>query len=186
MDRRNLFLMISATALAACAPQPYSNPLSREARAGLGFSRFDVVTTGASFDSSLATDYASRLGPDLAAALRSEYSDRVRPDGVVMNVEIARFNLAGSARTAMGRDQSQLQGNVRIIDRAGRLLATYPIQVVAGTAAETRTGALARAAVTTADGFYRGMLTSFARTSREQILGSDLPGQRLLRRVTAE
>ena len=103
-----------------------------------------------------------------------------------MNVEIARFNLAGSARTAMGRDQSQLQGSVRIIDPSGRLLATYPIQVVAGTAAESRTGALARAAVTTADGFYRSLLTSFARDSRAQILGSDLPGQRLLRRVTAD
>ena len=106
--------------------------------------------------------------------------------GVVMNVEIARFNLAGSARTAMGRDQSQLQGSVRIIDPAGRLLATYPIQVVAGTAAESRTGALARAAVTTADDFYSGLLTSFARDGRAQILGSDLPGQRLLRRVTAD
>ncbi|NYS26801.1 hypothetical protein HUK65_17685 [Rhodobacteraceae bacterium 2376] len=186
MDRRSLFLMIGASALVACAPQPYSNPLSREARAGLAFSRFDVVTTGASFDSSMAANYASRLGADLAAALRSEFSDRVGADGVVMNVEIARFNLAGSTRTAMGRDQSQLQGSVRIIDRAGRLLATYPIQVVAGAAAETRTGALARAAVTTTDGFYRGLLSGFARTSREQILGSDLPGQRLLRRVTAE
>ena len=185
MDRRSLFLMTGASALAACAPQPYANPLSREVRAGLMFSNFDVVTTGAGFDSNLAAGYASRLGPDLAAALRSEFSDRIRPDGVVMNVEIARFNLAGSARTALGRDQSQLQGSVRITDPAGRLLATYPIQVVAGTAAETRTGALARAAVTTADGFYRGMLTDFARASREQILGSDLPGQRLLRRVTA-
>jgi len=147
MDRRSILLMISASALTACAPQPYSNPLSREARAGLAFSRFDVVTTGASFDSRLASDYASRLGPDLAAALRSEFSDRIRADGVVMNVEIARFNLAGSTRTAMGRDQSQLQGSVRIIDSAGRLLATYPIQVVAGAAAETHTGALARAAV---------------------------------------
>lgn len=186
MDRRRLFLIMSASDLAACAPQPYSNPLSREARAGLVFSRFDVVTTGASFESNLATDYASRLGPDLAAVLRSEFSDRVRSDGVVMNVEIARFNLAGSARTALGRDQSQLQGSVRITDASGRLLATYPIQVVAGAAAETRTGALARAAVTTAEGFYRGLLTGFARTSREQILGADLPGQRLLRRVTAE
>jgi hypothetical protein len=72
-----------------------------------------------------------------------------------------------------------------VIDRTGALLATYPIQVEAGRAAETRTGALARAAVTTADRFYRGLLDDFARATREQILGAALPGQRLLRRATS-
>lgn len=185
MDRRTLILMIGAGALAACAPQPQSNPLGRDMRANLMFSRFDVVTTGASFESAAATGYASRLGPDLAATLRSEFSDRIRPDGVVMSVEIARFNLAGSTRTALGQDQSQLQGSARIIDPAGRLLGTYPIQVFAGTAAESRTGALARAAVTSTDQFYRSLLGDFARTSREQILLPDLPGQRFVRRVTS-
>lgn len=66
------------------------------------------------------------------------------------------------------------------------LMTTYPIQMTAGTSAESRTEALARAVVTTADGFYRGLPTSFARNSREHTLGSDLPGQRLLRRVTAD
>ena len=185
MHRRTLILTLAAGALTACAPSPASNPLGREARAALTISRVDVVTTGAAFESARAADTASRLGPDLSGALRQEFADRIRPDGVVMSVEIARMNLAGSVRTAFGSDQSRLQGTVRLLDRSGALLATYPVQVEAGTAAETRTGALARATVTTADGFYRALLRDFARAAREQILGADLPGQRLLRRATS-
>ncbi len=185
MYRRTFALALAAGALAACAPQPFANPLSREMQANLRISRIDVVTTGAAFESSLAAGTASRLGSDLTGALRQEFADRLRPDGVVMSVEVARMNLAGSVRTAFGRDQSRLQGTVRLLGPGGGLLATYPVQVEAGAAAETRTGALARAAVTTADGLYRTLLRDFARATREQILGADLPGQRLLRRATA-
>ena len=94
-------------------------------RAGLEFSGFDVVTTGARFNNTLTSQYSSRLSVDLGAAPRSKFSDRVRPDGMLMNVEISRFNLAGFARTATGRDQSQLQESVLLVDPAGRLLATY-------------------------------------------------------------
>jgi hypothetical protein len=183
--RRTFILMLGAGTLAACAPRPYTTPLGREARAALAISRIEVVTTGTSFESTLAADTGSRLGTDLTGALRQEFSDRLRPDGVVMSVEIARMNLAGSVRTAFGRDQSRMQGTVRLLDPAGTLLAAYPVQVEAGTAAETRTGALARATVSTAEGFYRSLLRDFARTTREQILGGDLPGQRMLRRATS-
>ena len=185
MERRSLLLMCGAAAMAACAPQPYTNPLSREMRAGLTFARVDVVTTGTAFDSALAAGYSSRLGPDLTGSLRREFADRLDPAGMTLSVEIARLNVAGSVRTAFGSDQSRLLGTARVIDRNGALLATYPIQVEAGRAAETRTAALARAAVTTADRFYRSLLDDFARATREQILGADLPGQRLLRRATS-
>ncbi len=102
-----------------------------------------------------------------------------------MSVEIARMNLAGSVRSAFGRDQSRMQGTVRLLDPTGALLAAYPVQVEAGTAAESRTGALARATVTTSEGFYRSLLRDFARAAREQILGADLPGQRLFRQATS-
>jgi hypothetical protein len=182
--RRSLLAMLAATPLAACAPQVATNPLGREARAQLAISRIDVTTTGAFFESRAAAGTATRLAPDLTAALRQEFSDRLRPGGVVMSVEVARMNLAGSVTTAFGRDQSRLQGTVRLIGPAGRLLAVYPVQVEAGAAAETRTGALARATVTTAEGFYRALLRDFARATRAQILGADFPGQRLWRRAT--
>ncbi|WP_209426441.1 hypothetical protein [Pararhodobacter sp. SW119] len=185
MQRRTLLLMLGSGALGACAPQPYTNPLSREARAALGITRIEVVTTGTAFESALAAESATRLGPDLTGALRQEFADRMRPDGVVMSVELARLNMASSLRTAFGRDQSRLQGTVRLLDASGRLLAAYPVQVEAGAAAATRTGALARASVTTAEGFYRDLLRAFARAAREQILGAGIPGQRLLRRVTS-
>jgi len=184
MQRRSMMMLVGATALAACAPRVQTNPLSRDMRAALAFSRVDVVTTGTAFESTLAGDYATRLGPDLTGILRREFSDRLDPAGAVLNVEVSRLNVAGSVRTAFGRDQSRMLGTARVIDRDGTLLASFPIQVVAGTAAESRTGALARATVTTADRFYRGLLGDFARATREQILGADLPGQRLLRRAT--
>ncbi len=186
LPRRAFMLSLLAGAVAACAPQPGSNPLGREARARLRIARIEVVTTGAAFESTRAAESASRLGPDLRATLRQEFSDRISGDGVTMSVEIARMNLAGSVGTAFGRDRSRLQGTVRLVDDAGRLLATYPVQVEAGTAAETRTGAVARATVTTAEGFYRALLRTFARETRTQILGADLPGQRILRQVTAD
>ncbi len=184
MTRRGVLLSLGAVPLAACAPRPDPNQLSREARAALRIARINVTTTGATFESARASQAAGDLGPDLQARLRQEFSDRMRPDGVEMSVEIARMNLAGSVRTAFGGDRSRLQGTVRLIDGGGRLLAVYPVEVEAGTAAETRTGALARATVTTVDGFYRALLTGFARQTRGQILGDDSAGQRLVRQVT--
>jgi len=113
--------------------------------------------------SARAADYPSSLGPDLTGALRHE--------------------IAGGVRTAFGRDKSRLLGSVRLLDASNSLLASYQIQIEAGTAAETRTGALARASVTTADGFYRDLVGTFARTTREQILRSDLPGERIVRNL---
>lgn len=184
MERRTLLSLTAAFAAAACAPMPDANPIGREARASLAIADVEVVTSGAQFESRLAADRATRLGPDLRAALRQEFADRLRPDGVRMVAEIARVNLTGSTRTAFGQDRSRLLGTVRVLDRNGALLGAYPIQIEAGTAAETRTGALARASVTTVEGFYRSLVRDFARQSREQILGADLPGQRLFRRVT--
>lgn len=185
MHRRTLILTLAGGALAACAPRPYTNPLGREARAALTISRIDVVTTGTAFESTLAANAANRLGADLTGAMRQEFADRLGPEGVVMSVEIARMNLAGSVRSAFGRDQSRMQGTVRLLDPSGALLAAYPVQVEAGAAAESRTGALARATVTTSEGFYRSLLRDFARAAREQILGADLPGQRLFRQATS-
>ncbi len=184
MNRRTVLTLLLASALSACAPRPYTNPLSREVRKGLTIAEIDVVTTGTAFESVRAADYASRLSPELAGRLRQEFSDRLDPGGVTLSVEIARMNVAGATTTAFGRDQSRLQGTAQIRDREGNVLAVYPIHVVAGGAADTRTGALAQAAVTTADRFYRSLLDDFAKTTREQILGADLPGQRMLRRVS--
>lgn len=181
LTRRGMFLSLAALSLTACAPRPSPNPLSREARAALRIARIEVTTTGATFESRRASDAAGNLGPDLQARMRQEFSDRMRPDGIEMSVEIARMNLAGSVRTAFGDDRSRLQGTVRLIDRSGRLLAIYPVEVEVGTAAETRRGAVARAAVTTVDGFYRALLSGFARQTRGQILGDDSAGQRLVR-----
>ena len=183
LTRRGMLLSLGAVSLAACAPRPDPNPLSREARAALRIARIEVTTTGATFESARASRAAGDLGPDLQARMRQEFSDRMRPDGIEMSVEIARMNLAGSVRTARGQDRSRLQGTVRLIDRSGRLLAVYPVEVEAGTAAETRRGVVARASVTTADGFYRALLTGFARQTRGQILGADSTGQRLVRQL---
>ena len=185
MNRRAFASLIAAGFLAACAPMADPNPIGREARAQLAFSQIEVVTTGAQFESRAASDRASRLGPELRAALEQEFSDRRRADGVRMVVEVSRVNLAGATRTAFGSDLSRLQGTVRVLAANGSLMGAYPIQVEAGTAAETRMGALARAGVTSVDRFHRAMVADFAREAREAILGPDLPGQRLLRRATS-
>ena len=187
--QRRFFLtgaLVVAPLLAACAPTPYANPLGREARAALRFSEVEVTTSGAAFESARAADYASRLGPELRAELRREFSDRLDPGGVRLAIEVQRVNVAGSTGTAFGRDQSRLSGAARVIDREGRLLASYPIAVVAGEARETRLGALAAASVTSADRFYRALLSDFATTTRTEILGADLPGARLLRQVRGD
>ena len=180
MNRRAL--LASALALAGCAPLPRSNPLSADAVRNLTLSGIEVTTTGAAFEGR-AADYSSRLAPELAAALRREFSDRLGPSGVEMVVEVSRLNVAGGTSTALGRDRSTLTGTVRLVDR-GTLVAAYPIQVVSGEASESLAGAVVGAAVNSAERFYRRLLLGFARDTRERILGRGLPGSRLARRVT--
>lgn len=183
MKRRLVIALLGASALVACAPTPNANPISREVRQTLTFSEINVTTSGAAFDSTRASERSSSLGPDLQAWMKRELADRMSPGGATLAVDIAKLNVAGSTTTRMGRDQSQLQGSIRVLDGDGQLLGTYQINVVAGQAAETTAGALASAAVQSADGYYRSLLDAFARDAREQILGAELPGQRLLRQI---
>ncbi len=171
--------------LVACAPTPYTNPIGREARAALRFSEVTVSSSGAAFESARAADYASRLDPELRAALRREFADRMDPAGVPLMVEIQRLNVATGTGTAFGRDQSRLSGQVRVLDRDGRVLGSYGISVVAGEARDSRLGALAAASVSSAERFYRALVNDFAATTRTEILGTELPGARLLRRTTS-
>lgn len=171
--------------LAACAPTPYTNPIGREARAALRFSDIVVSTSGAAFESARAADYATRLGPELRAALRREFADRMDPAGVPMFAEIQRLNVATGTGTAFGRDQSRMSGAVRVLDLQGQVLGSYGIAVVAGAARESRLGALAAASLSSAERFYRALIDDFAATARTEILGTELPGARLLRRTTA-
>ena len=179
MKRLALLLTL---ALAACAPSPRSNPLSAEAVRTLALAEIAVTTTGAAFEGR-ASDRSSSLSPDLGAALRREFSDRLGGAGLRMVVEVNRLNLAGGTSTALGRDQSTLTGTVRLLD-GQTLVAAYPIQVLAGEASESLAGAVVGAAVNSADRFYRRLLSDFAEDAREQILGRGLPGSRLVRRVT--
>ena len=182
MDRRTLLLAAAALPLAACTPAPYGSPLSAEQRRALRLSSISVTAQGAGFESGRAADRASDIGPDLRAALQGEFRNRLGGSGgAAMQVEVSRLNVAGGASTAFGRDLSRLSGQVRLVRPDGTLLASYTVQVVEGAAAETRAGALIGAATTTAGGNYRGLVTNFARETREQILGGDLPGERLLR-----
>ncbi|WP_422071967.1 hypothetical protein [Tranquillimonas rosea] len=173
MTTRRVFLLTGGAALglAACAPMPRSNPLSRAAASNLTFSGVTVSTSGAGYENSRAAQYSSRLGPDLQGVLAQEFSSRIEGSGGArMEVDVARLNLANSARTAFGGDQSRLQGTVRLIENGSNAtIASYVIDVVAGAAAETRTGALFGAAVNSSDRFYRQLLTAFADQAREQI-----------------
>jgi hypothetical protein len=182
-NRRHLIALGLAGLLAACgAPDP--NPLSRAARSELQFAGIEVTAMGAGFESGAARDYTSRIAPDLEAALKREFADRLGRGGQWrMLVEVSRLNLAGGTSTALGRDQSRLSGAVRVLDPSGALRASYTIQVLAGEAAESRTGTLVGAVANSAGGYYRELLTAFARDARTQVLGADLPGQRLARRI---
>lgn len=191
MQRRRFLVtgglvLAGAAGLAGCAPQPRANPMGRELRGSITFSEVSVTTAGAALESRRAADAATALGPELEAALRQAFSDRMAAQGTArMVVEVDRFNLAGGTRTAFGSDQSRLSGAVRVLDGQGRLLGSYAVVVTAGEAAETRLGALAGAALGSADRFRRQLAQDFARSTREQMLGRDLPGQRLVRRVTS-
>lgn len=182
--RRHLIALGLAGLLAACgAPDP--NPLSRAARGEMQLADIVVTAEGAGFESGAARRYTSRIAPDLDAALSREFADRLDRGGEWrMLVEVSRLNLAGGTSTALGRDQSRLSGAVRVIDPAGSLRASYTIQVLAGEAAESRTGTLVGAVANSAGGYYRELLAQFARDARTQMLGGDLPGQRLVRRIS--
>lgn len=183
--RRRAFVILSAAGLAACSPLAGANPLGLEERRTLRISDFTVRTTGTSFASSRAQEFSSRLAPDLRAALRQEFAERTSPGGASVVVDIASLNLSGSTATAFGRDQSRLRGQLTILAGDGTTArATYAIDVVAGSAAQTTTGALASAAVNSDDGFYRRLLSSFALDAREQVIGQYLPGERIVRQAT--
>lgn len=185
MNRRQFSgLAVALMAATACAPLPNSNPISREVRASLTFASVAVTTTGTAFESTRAADYSSRLSGDLKGTIEREFVDRMDGGGVKLIVDIVRLNVAGATTTAFGRDRSILQGSARVVDQSGNLLGTYAIQVTAGDAAETTTGALFDAAINSGDGFYRELVTGFARDTREQILGADFPGQRILRSIS--
>ena len=186
MRRRSFVLAALAVVpvLAGCTPTPYASPLGREARATMRFSAIEVNAQAAVFESSLAANYASRLGPDLQANLRREFADRMDASGLTLVVDVQRFNLARSLRTAMGQDQPRLSGVARLVERDGTLVGSFPVTVVAGEARATAAGAVAVAAVTTADGFYRSLLADFARQTRGTVLGREGPGARLLRGLT--
>ncbi len=184
MDRRAFLFVTAAGAVAACAPLPNTNPISREVRAGLTFSSVEVSTSGTAFESTRAADYSSRLASDLKAMIEREFVDRMDPGGVTLMVDVSRFNVAGSTTTAFGRDQSLLQGAARVLDNNDNVLGAYTVQVVAGQAAGSTAGALWDAATSSGGGYYRDLLDEFARDVREEILGGDLPGARLLRQIT--
>ncbi|WP_334061085.1 hypothetical protein [Limimaricola cinnabarinus] len=184
LDRRTLIALGLAGLLAACGT-PDPNPLSRAARGEMQLADIEVTAQGAGFESGAARDYASRIAPDLDAALSREFADRLERGGQWrMLVEVSRLNLAGGTATALGRDQSRLSGAVRVIDPAGALRASYTIQVLAGEAAESRTGTLLGAVANSARGYYRELVAGFARDARAQVLGADLPGQRMVRRIS--
>jgi hypothetical protein len=141
---------------------PRANPLSRAQADGLAISAIDVTTTGAAFESKRAADFSARLDPDLTAALQREFANRMSSDGVLLTVDVARLNVADSGRTAFGWDQSKLIGQARLTTPDGQVLATYPIQVNAGQAAKTRTGALVSAAIGSSDKNYIKLVNKFS------------------------
>ena len=169
--------------LAACAPLPRANPLSAEAVRSLTFAEIEVTTAGAGFEGRGAA-FSSRLAPELRAVLRREFSDRLGAGGARMVVEVGRLNVAGGTSTALGRDQSALAGTVRILD-GGALVASYPIQVIAGEASASIAGAIVGATVNSGERFYRRLLDGFAQDAREQIVGRGLPGSRVVRQVSS-
>lgn len=183
MRRRHLIALFCTAPLLACAPQASDNPLSADMRRTLQISEVQVVTSGTAFTSARAGDYSSKLSPDLRAALRREFSDRMGASGVTMQVTVSSLNVASATSTSYGRDQSRLQGQVSLVE-AGQVLASYGIQTVAGEAADSRTGALLGAVTGSSGGYYRTLVDEFARDTREQILGAGLPGSRLVRNIT--
>ncbi|SFP88470.1 hypothetical protein [Tranquillimonas alkanivorans] len=170
LHRRHFLLLSAAVPLAACAPTPRTNPLSRSLASNLQLGSINVSTAGAAYENARAGEYATRLGPDLEAALRQELSGRLSPGAPArMEVEVSRLNLASSARTAFGSDQSALVGSVRLVSPDQGVLASYVVDARAGEAAETRAGALLDTALNLGDRYYRRLLTTFADDTEQQI-----------------
>ncbi|RPE67255.1 hypothetical protein EDD53_1660 [Pacificibacter maritimus] len=166
---KHIILPILALSLAACAPMPRANPLSRAQADALTLSAIEVTTTGAAFENQRAADFSTRLDPDLTATLQRDFADRLKPSGAILTVDVARLNVADSGRTAFGWDQSKLIGQARLTDATGAVLATYPIQVNAGQAAKTRTGALVSAAIGSSEKNYLKLIKTFSENLLEQI-----------------
>ncbi|SHJ35704.1 hypothetical protein SAMN04488012_10839 [Palleronia salina] len=162
MYRRSFLALASAATLSACVPGPRSNPLSRAEARNLRFNDITVNTGGTAYLTNAAGEYRNQLAPTLEAELRQEFSDRIGADGTAqIIVDISRLNLADSFRTATGGDQSRLTGSVRIVT-GGATVASYPLDVTAGEAAETRTGVLIGAAINSRARFFRRLTNSFA------------------------
>lgn len=157
--------------LLGCSPEPRINPLSASVSRSLTISGVDINTQAAAFESERARDYSSRLAADLRAALRREFSDRLSPAGARLRVEVARLNVADSASSAFGRDQSALQGLVQVVEPGTeRVLANYAMDVRAGQAAESRTGAIFSTVFESSGGYYRELVDDFAEQTATRVL----------------
>jgi hypothetical protein len=165
------FVWLGLLAVPACAPLPATSPLSREERRGLRLSEIVVDTDAATFLSTGAQERRNELPLDLRGVLRREFANRLGSGGWTLRAEIQRFNLAGSASTAFGQDQSELSGVLRLVDTQGRLRASIPVTVTAGVAGESLLGSAARAATASQGRFYRTLLVRFAEDARALLLG---------------
>lgn len=185
MHRRAFILQLAAVAaLAACAPLPRGSALSRAQAAALRISKVEVAVQGASFENDGAEGVRNLISGDLSRVIRDEFADRLSASGAVLQVDLSVVNVSTSTNTALGRDQSRLVGQVSVVEPSGRVLARAPIEVTAGTAAETALGSAAKALTGRRGRYYRQMLTQFARDTRTVLLGRDLPGERLIRKAT--
>lgn len=180
---RRLTLAGIAAALAACAA-PTTTPLTNAERRDLRIGSVQVVTSGAAFQGDGAAEIRNFLAPDLTAALRDAFSDRLASDGWLLQAEIGRVAVVGGTATALGRDQSEIAGVLRLVDPGGTLRASVPITVTAGRERESLGGRIVGAAVGGRGRFYRSMVADFASDGRQVLLGRDLPGERLVRRAT--
>ncbi|TFL17056.1 hypothetical protein [Jannaschia formosa] len=181
MHRRTLLALLPAVLAAACTG-PTGTALTRAERGALRIASFRVDPSGGDFRNA-GPDYRNRIVGDLAEALRREFSDRVDPNGWVMQAEIGVLDVVGGTATATGRGQSQLSATLRLIDQRGALRASIPLTVTAGAARETLTGTAVGAITGGRDRFYRDLLEAYARDARTVVLGEDLPGERLVRRA---
>ena len=186
MHRRLFLAALGTAALAsACAPIATDTALSPAETRALRLSQIDVQSTGAAFLNPGAEEVRNLLAPDLRAALQTEFSDRiVQSGGWTLQAEIQRLAVASATSTALGRDQSQLAGTLRLIDTSGTLRASVPVEVTAGEAAGGVLSGAAQAIANSRSRYYRQLLGTFAQDSRAVLLGRDLPGERLIRSVT--
>ena len=184
MHRRTLILAPVALGLAGCTAGPSATPLTASERSGLRIGAVQVITTGTVFDGMGAEEARNFLRPDLEGELRQSFGDRLAAQGWLLQAEIARLTVVGGTATAFGRDQSTLEGVVRLVRPDGVVRATIPVTVTAGRARESLGGRVVGSVAGGRDRFYRRLLDRFADDARELALGRDLPGERLVRAVT--